>query len=94
MPQRKECSLGRICTILYLFGSSNDDSLRKGVEALAGFGASADMVAVKQEERCQVVVCRHGQDLSSGAKFVLKPGDSVRIGRGRGNEAEMKRRCT
>eukprot|EP00438_Fugacium_kawagutii_P032943 Skav236605 [mRNA] locus=scaffold3553:5218:7546:- [translate_table: standard] len=48
------------------------------------------MVLVKQEERCQVVVCRHGQDLSSGAKFVLKPGDSVRIGRGRGNEAGME----
>jgi len=44
-------------------------------------------VVMKQEERCQVVVCRHGQDPSSGAKFILKPGESIRLGRGRGSEA-------
>ena len=45
-------------------------------------------VVMKQEERCQVVVCRHGQDLPSGAKFVLKPGECIRLGRAtRGNEA-------
>ena len=57
-------------------------------ERVAGAGAGA-MVAVvmKQEERCQVVVCRHGQDPSSGAKFILKPGESIRLGRGRGSEA-------
>mmetsp|Transcript_15401 Transcript_15401/g.18525 ORF Transcript_15401/g.18525 Transcript_15401/m.18525 type:complete len:184 (+) Transcript_15401:101-652(+) len=43
-------------------------------------------VVVKQEERCQVIACRYGQDLSTGAKFVLKPGDSIRLGRGRGSE--------
>eukprot|EP00435_Cladocopium_sp_Y103_P017754 s607_g4.t1 len=46
-------------------------------------------VVVRREERCQVVVCRYGQDLSSGSKFVLKPGDSIRFGRGRGNEVVL-----
>ncbi|CAL1133491.1 unnamed protein product [Cladocopium goreaui] len=30
-----------------------------------------------------------GADLSSGSKFVLKPGDSIRFGRGRGNEVVL-----
>ncbi|CAK9064018.1 unnamed protein product [Durusdinium trenchii] len=47
-------------------------------------------VVIKQEERCQLVVCRHGQDQASGQKFVLKPGDSVRFGRSaRGNEVVL-----
>ncbi|CAE7494181.1 unnamed protein product, partial [Symbiodinium pilosum] len=45
------------------------------------------MVAMgRQEERCQVVACRKGQDVSSGKKFVLKSGDVVRIGRSADNE--------
>eukprot|EP00490_Sorites_sp_Unknown_P012302 CAMPEP_0114668072 /NCGR_PEP_ID=MMETSP0191-20121206/35663_1 /TAXON_ID=126664 /ORGANISM="Sorites sp." /LENGTH=427 /DNA_ID=CAMNT_0001920291 /DNA_START=66 /DNA_END=1346 /DNA_ORIENTATION=+ len=46
-------------------------------------------VVMKQEERCQVVVCRHEQDENSGKKFVLKPGESVRLGSGRGNEVML-----
>eukprot|EP00434_Breviolum_minutum_P032011 symbB.v1.2.028311.t1/scaffold2990.1/size65776/3 len=47
------------------------------------------MAVVVQEERCQVVICRHGQEISSGSKFVLKPGDIVRLGRGLGNEVVL-----
>lgn len=45
------------------------------------------MVAMgRQEERCQIVACRKGQDVSTGKKFILKSGDVVRIGRGNDNE--------
>eukprot|EP00435_Cladocopium_sp_Y103_P031195 s933_g7.t2 len=58
------------------------------------------MTEMKQEERCQVVVCRNGQepfqlmtweipDESSGLKIVLKPGDSFRLGRARENEVVL-----
>lgn len=66
-------------------------SLFRGVRVPKQGRVIALMVAVvvKQEERCQVVACRHGQDPSTGAKFVLKPGDSIRLGRGRGNEVVL-----
>ncbi|CAE7199076.1 unnamed protein product [Symbiodinium natans] len=45
------------------------------------------MVAMgRQEERCQIIACRKGQDVSTGRKFILKSGDVVRIGRGNDNE--------
>lgn len=47
------------------------------------------MTEMKQEERCQVVICRNGQDESNGLKIVLKPGDSFRLGRARENEVVL-----
>mmetsp|Transcript_7486 Transcript_7486/g.12960 ORF Transcript_7486/g.12960 Transcript_7486/m.12960 type:complete len:452 (-) Transcript_7486:103-1458(-) len=47
------------------------------------------MTEMKQEERCQVVICRNGQDESNGLKILLKPGDSFRLGRARENEVVL-----
>ncbi|CAE8727935.1 unnamed protein product [Polarella glacialis] len=40
----------------------------------------------RQELRCQVVICRQGEDAQNGKKFLLKPGDLIRLGKGVTND--------
>ncbi|OLQ03622.1 hypothetical protein AK812_SmicGene13411 [Symbiodinium microadriaticum] len=54
--------------------------LRVGSESFGSDGGNG------KEERCQIVACRKGQDVSTGKKFILKYGEVVRIGRGNDNE--------
>lgn len=43
-------------------------------------------MAIRQEERCQVIICRKGEDMGNGKKFLLKPGETIQIGRGPTNK--------